>query len=300
MSKFVCKHCTKTFSNQRSFTQHQRKSALCFQKLTAEIRGDDGYVTAVDFMTFARNKSATFGKIVDPLPVNEAIAQRIFESQLHLGGKFDDNYATAKEYLTGDDAFPMENDEESSIDSAEVEEQMAAAEAHPDPAVADNSQHLPPDATQPLATIMSNCDEFMMEAQKYLPLNKIQRTAIELLSVLRRTKASLDTHESVMEWHLRSTGTLRQHETLGGADDYVTRKKLFKFLKIRYNMPDALWCNVSKITLPSSNASVNIVWNDAQAVIQKLLTNPRITDKDYLFFNDDPFLAPPADLDCNC
>ena len=36
-----------------------------------------------------------------------------------------------------------------------------------------------------------------------------------------------------------------------------------------------------------------IVWNDAKAVIISLLTDPRIRDEDYLFWNNDPFSVPP-------
>ena len=62
-------------------------------------------------------------------------------------------------------------------------------------------------------------------------------------------------------------------------------------------MPGDSWGQLSSTTLPSSKAKVNIVWNDAQAVLQNLLTDPRIRDHDYLFFDDDPLAPPPDDLD---
>ena len=36
--------------------------------------------------------------------------------------------------------------------------------------------------------------------------------------------------------------------------------------------------------------------NDAQAVLQSLLTDPRICDQDYIFFDNDPFAPPPEEV----
>ena len=36
--------------------------------------------------------------------------------------------------------------------------------------------------------------------------------------------------------------------------------------------------------------------NDAQCVLQSLLTDPRISDEDYIFFNNDPFQPPPEEV----
>ena len=54
---------------------------------------------------------------------------------------------------------------------------------------------------------------------------------------------------------------------------------------------------VKELTLPHSKAKVRIVFNDIRSLIQSLLTDPRIRDEDYMFFDDDPFAPPPDDLD---
>ena len=78
--------------------------------------------------------------------------------------------------------------------------------------------------------------------------------------------------------------------------EFLSHEKLFKLLRQWYNM-DKNYCNITKITLPSSKAVANIVWNDAKSVLESLLTDPRITDDDYNFFNNDPLCPPPEDLD---
>ena len=119
-----------------------------------------------------------------------------------------------------------------------------------------------------------------------------ERNAVKLLLLLRRTKASLDTYEAVMEWHFRAAMKLRHHEKLCNHPDYVSRKTLFKKLMGRYNLTKKVNL-IKKITLPSSRARATIVKNDAGAMLQSLLSDPRIEVEDYLFFDDDPLSPPP-------
>ena len=51
---------------------------------------------------------------------------------------------------------------------------------------------------------------------------------------------------------------------------------------------------VRKITLPHSKATPDIVCHDAKTAIISLLTDSRIVDDDYLFFDNDSF-QPPSD-----
>jgi len=81
-----------------------------------------------------------------------------------------------------------------------------------------------------------NFQEYCAHAkQHFVRFTKIEEKAIGLMYTLRGTKASLDTYESVMEWHLRATGLLKPNETMGKSWDFVARKKLLDTLKTRYN-----------------------------------------------------------------
>ena len=48
-----------------------------------------------------------------------------------------------------------------------------------------------------------------------------------------------------------------------------------------------------RVHLPFSRSSVKLTLYDAKKVVQALLTDPRITDDDYLFFDDSPLGQPP-------
>jgi hypothetical protein len=119
---------------------------------------------------------------------------------------------------------------------------------------------------------------------------------IELMSILRGTKASLNTYDEVLTWHLHACGELRRHETLGNWPHYISRKKLLSILTKRYAMGFPLTSTVKNVTLPSSGARVQIAVKSVHAAFQSLLSDPRIKDTDYLFFEDDPFCPPPDDL----
>ena len=54
---------------------------------------------------------------------------------------------------------------------------------------------------------------------------------------------------------------------------------------------------VRKITLPHSKATPDIVCCDAKTAIISLLTDSRMVDDDYLFFDDNPFQPPPDTID---
>ena len=51
--------------------------------------------------------------------------------------------------------------------------------------------------------------------REYLPFDKHEEAAIRLLDLLRRKRATLDTYEEVMEWHLRTSGMLQPATKLG-------------------------------------------------------------------------------------
>ena len=106
----------------------------------------------------------------------------------------------------------------------------------------------------------------------------------------------MDTYDILMRWHLETVGRLNPKESLYKSPHFISRDKLYKELKIRYNRHLGHG-NVTEIILPSSKAKVKIVWNESKLVIQSLLTDLRVQPEHYLWFNDDPLASPPADLD---
>lgn len=144
-------------------------------------------------------------------------------------------------------------------------------------------------------SILDNFNEYREKAKGFItPIRKKYKDALELMAILRETKASLDTYDSIMDWHLKATGVLHQHEGVGGKKEFVSRDILFKYLAQRYNMHQN-YGMIETIVLPSSKASVKVIKNDAKLVLQSLLTDPRIKANDYLFHGNDPFMPPPND-----
>jgi hypothetical protein len=92
-----------------------------------------------------------------------------------------------------------------------------------------------------------------------------------------------------MEWHLKETKAIARHETLGKKVSYA--EEVFKLLK-RYNVnPDLYNITKRRTLLPPNPLSTSSAY--ARALVTSILTDPRLEDKDYLFFDDDPFKPPP-------
>ena len=118
------------------------------------------------------------------------------------------------------------------------------------------------------------------------------RSCIKLLDVLKRKKTSLDTFNDILLWHLRETSTIQAHETIADAPGYFRRETWIKKLKTRYNMENK-FPYYKEVQLPGTGTYVHLVCHHFLEMVESLLTDPRISDNDYLF-GDDPF-APPED-----
>jgi glycine betaine/choline ABC-type transport system substrate-binding protein len=77
------------------------------------------------------------------------------------------------------------------------------------------------------------------------------------MHVLIRKKATLDTYEQVMRWHLEETGDLGRYEPLGRSKHFISREKLMQKLRKRYNM-DKKYAKPHVTLLPHSNTKVTI------------------------------------------
>jgi hypothetical protein len=130
-------------------------------------------------------------------------------------GVEEENYHTAAEYgsdeddgmdlSTGSNVNFKENDANSEdSNNGHVEDVM-----------------LPPDNT-----IKSKFEAYCLCAQHFLPLQGRYVAAIKLMFILHKTKASLDTYESMMRWHFETTGKLKKGQPLSSIPVYVSRKRL--------------------------------------------------------------------------
>ena len=172
-------------------------------------------------------------------------------------------------------------------DEEELEENMEEAETN-DEAPSDH----PPD-TSMLDEFLAYCDPRWFVA----PLEPVHITGIKLMDTLRRKKAPLNAYKDVFEWHLKETGVINENEKANAAGDkYIGRETLMKRLTGRYNMRNKA-PQEKLLRLPSSKEVVRIPYLKARDCILQLLTDPRITDDDYAYFNNDPLAPPPRGLD---
>jgi hypothetical protein len=145
----------------------------------------------------------------------------------------------------------------------------------------------------PLDTIKQDFEEYVKGyGAKYHTFIASEVKCIDLLCRLRATKASLDTYESIMEWHFQAILPQKFYTSLGNYPEYIGKKKIYKLLLERYNVAGKVSIPL-EITLPSTRTVAKLIKNKAEWCIQSLLTDPRITDNDYLFFNNNPFCGPP-------
>jgi hypothetical protein len=149
--------------------------------------------------------------------------------------------------------------------------------------------------------------------QHYLGFDHKEVLAVKLLDALRRKKATMDTYEAILQPVYEHYGTLGEGQNLGDTPHYVSRDRLMRKLALRYNMypqqnlqeeaerkqqgkkklQHAKLYLQKTMVLPFSKASVDVIYFDFREQLVHLLTDPRLTDEDFLHFHDDPFAELP-------
>ena len=142
-------------------------------------------------------------------------------------------------------------------------------------------------------------DRFKRYCLDYAPkhilpyLTSPQKVCIQLMELLIRKKAPMDTYPEAMLWHLKNSKILDPNERLKDTDKYIGRETLMKQLMKRYDM-DNKKPKTKPLVLPYTGTKVDLVCYDAASQIESLLTDPRLQDDNYLFYNDDPTAPAPA------
>ena len=302
---FKCSACGRDdFKTQRGLTQHMQSRKACHPVVSSRnlfglsddgdkegrkkrMRGMIEYTTILhanyndDDAEIGANYSGD-DEIVCAFSDDEVANEEASD----CGTDSDDEELYENPNITGNDS-----DSGSDEDEEIVEDDESINSIDEDRVDCDDNEEVPID------DLLENFKEYEANSAYFETFEKKHRVAVELCRLLRKTKASLGTYDLMMQWHFWATGKLRAGQPVSTHPDYVSRGKLFKMLRRRYNYDQEKWTIVKEITLPFSRARARIVLNDAQAAMQSLLTDPRIRDEDYLFFDNDPFCPPPDDLD---
>ena len=272
---YRCKYCGKAkFTTLRGLNSHQQQTPKCKKKMLQEF----GLDIQGKFARHMMKTSMVFYPSSKQSGAALANVERYFESNQVVGTSSVARLpnSTIEDDATSTNLDPFNYDD----DNFPVDDEPAM------PAEEDLGVF----STQ----LRDNFDKYIDFTHKDLiPLTSVEIDAITLMARLRKTKASLDTYDDIMDWHLRRTGRLAENQKLGTCPHYLSRDCLMKNLRIRYGMSSGGYMNKSSVILPYSKSKVDIIWNDAKDVITGLLTDPRIKDEDYLFYKNDPFLGPP-------
>ena len=117
------------------------------------------------------------------------------------------------------------------------------------------------------------------------------------MKTLHDKKASLNTCDDIMLWHLRECGKLFDFQTLGDSTKFIGRSTMLKKLIKRCNYKNKMPFKKT-IRLPISETEVSITLHSVKAIIQRLLTDPRIEPEHYLFWEEgNPLARPPEKVD---
>ena len=272
-----CPYCQKRLKSPRGVTQHINQSPNCLKRQQQEISLERQRASKQAPTTDALRHSQRHLSILAPVPDPPRFASGNIAPEVTNQEDANVDFPSADADSACDRSVlpPKGSDSVPSSSSESVTSSTESATKEP-----------------PNETLLRNFREYCDEHHdNFLPLPKEQVSSVKLLSLLKH-KAPLNVFPSILEWHLKEKGVLREHEQLRDADKCHHRKTLMKWLIPRYNL-SAMMPREKKVKLPSSKAVVSIPIRDAGDCIVSLLTDPRFQDSDYLFFDDDPFAPPP-------
>ena len=296
----VCPYCGKGCRTQGGLKQHISKTKSCSEKQRLEV--STTVSTAAD-----SNEDAHHGQKRDQNTAGKRRSTRVasrLESQPDHDG---DAAASETEFPINPDDNQSDSEPDASDDQASASQLEADDEDEDDSteygslqgneSVTEDEDMEPDEATKMAAPNTTMLEQFKSycdsHAHQFMPFSKEEKAAIRLLHTLKRKRAPLNAYKEVLEWHLKETNHLQPSESLKDSDKYFHRNTIMKQLLKRYNM-ETMLPKVKQLTLPHSKAVVSIPYRDAKDCIVSLLTDPRVEDHHYLFFNQDP-LSPPPD-----
>ena len=305
-AQFTCIYCgRRNFKSAKGLQQHQSASVRCFHSAQAAMTNEPrpayqprsalGNVANLPQQQGTQNLHSIVGNVAgmpEPAPVapnqgqgpDRALGAAIDPMQVPqvIIADGSGNPGQLPEIMGPDDnaEFPAQDDSSSATDSV---------------ATASLQQYTVPDdcevSTEALAGFLAHRAHMQ---QQYFPFSKHEVGAIKLVDLLRRKRATMDTYEAVLEWHLRETGKIQPQMGLGDYPHYISRTKLLKKLAKRYLNTEQLFY-VKTTKLPVSGTKVDLIYHEARDLVVSMLTDPRFSDEDFQHFDNDP-LAPPPKL----
>ena len=331
MPLWVCEFCDKEFGKEASLKSHLRQSKKCIAALQAKEgysqsasgkRSADNDDQSTSKVAALPNKKQRTSSHKQQLPIDVVLEDALAWDQVHGRGVMKSGPEVAKMVAhaqlededfgaTGAiDSEPEDMNFGGAMDTDRSEALSVASSSDEDPLIDEPEVESDPDA--PLDDLPTyqmpnrndggradgrNIRQFYQYCanaiEKTLPFTKNQARAVRLLHVLKKNKTPLAAYDDFMALILRELGELLPNEPIGDCPSFIGRRTMLKMLTKRYNMTDK-FPFVRQIVLPnSSGTEANVVCHDPRHCVEMLLTNPRLKDSDFAFFDNDPFAPPP-------
>ena len=296
----VCQFCSQACKTQRGLTQHINRTKTCKDQQDNLIGVSGGFCRPASTGTTNTTATATGGTWRRSSRIRkEARASecRVEVTDVDVGSlvapEADDMESDADNNFSGANDSDMEaSADDSEAESSELRDDLVDSNEETSENEADSR-----DSSSPSTDMLDNFIEYCFDHHTN-PNNQLSEEdarSVNLMELLRKSKAPLSSYQPMLEWHLKETGHLKHWQTVKDSPYYVTRETLVKRLSKRYNC-EAMKPKIKKVRLPFSKSVAHIPVRDAKHAILSLLTDPRIQEDDYLFFNDDPLSPPPVEV----
>jgi hypothetical protein len=206
----------------------------------------------------------------------------------------DDKYAVLPEQ----DEEVEEEEEMEDEDQDDEEEKEKEEEDDDDDGMIQQSDYSSIDGSLPAqidieinSSLVETFDDYKAWAMQNCGLLQDEEFAgAELMEIIHKKRAPLNTYEVISKWRKKHS-----KEPVHEKEDYTPRDALLTKLLQRYNIKSCMPFK-KRVKTPSGDL-IDLVLHDFGSQVMSLLTDPRLADDDYLFFNEDPLCPPPDDLD---
>ena len=203
---FYCQYCNRSgFKSARSLTQHQSQNMACREIARSSIAHGKRKATSGLLSTSSIIRAKTNNKRQHIEGISTIKTQSLLSS-----GRIPIDRLDLTEY---NNCQEFDDDEYGNIDIFAPDDESYANDSNEDGIVT------MPAIDEIRATFKQYCQKAMTN---FLPnFTHDQAVAINLLCVLRKSKASLDTYEGVMKWHFMAAGTLDLCQNLSDTTRYL-------------------------------------------------------------------------------
>lgn len=297
-----CPYCAKAIASNRGLTQHIARSEACTAAQFAAVGCNN-----MDIENSVNTDGLRRSKRYRSNDIDEATTNEPTNSDANPGRNIPPNSdqsvqdagSEVADFGPGDDpSGDSGTDDTFNTSSSEEDDTIATGDGSLllDDELSTDEEASPakPKDPRPNRSMLADFRQYCEVARQLLPLTKEQVTSIKLLDTMKRKKTSLNAYEDLMDWHLKESNVIRDHQSLADAQGYTGRDALMKELAVRCNMTmGSKFPKTRQVRLPHSKAVVRIVYHEATDVMTSLLTDPRMKDEDYFFHDNDPLATPP-------